>query len=167
MSKNRRGNKCCNNNTPPRNLFSYFGRESRIRFSKIYADWTYKVLTVEGQNINSRYNTDQGRVLISWQNFTILDRTPNQGYRWFTIESSSPQQSTVLTEKVGSLKRPLQIFQTNIFFKISKQSSWILILEIMSDLQSETFDIENKCSTICVCKIVLQSFYIRIQKIEL
>ena len=34
----------------------------------------------------------------------------------------------------------------------------------MSDLQSEKFDIENKCSTIFVCKIVLQKFYIKIKK---
>ena len=34
----------------------------------------------------------------------------------------------------------------------------------MSDLQSEKFDIENKCSTICVCIIVLQNFNSKIQK---
>ena len=34
----------------------------------------------------------------------------------------------------------------------------------MSDLQSKIFNIENKCSTICVCIIVLQFFYIKIQK---
>ena len=34
----------------------------------------------------------------------------------------------------------------------------------MSEMQSENFDIENKCSTIYVCRIVLQNFYIKIQK---
>ena len=34
----------------------------------------------------------------------------------------------------------------------------------MSEMKSEKFDIENKCSTICVCRIVLQTFYIKIQK---
>ena len=34
----------------------------------------------------------------------------------------------------------------------------------MSDMQSEKFDIANKCSTMCVCMIVLQNFYIKIQK---
>ena len=92
-------------------MFSFFDRESRIRFSKEYTDWTYKVLTVESQKINSRYDTDQVWVLIHWQNFTVLDRTTNQGYRWFTLESSSPQQSTVLTDKVWSPKRPIQFFQ--------------------------------------------------------
>ena len=69
------------------------------------------MLTVEGQKLNSRYDTDQGRVLICRRTFTVLDRTTNQGYRWFTLESSSPQQSTVLTDKVWSPKRPLQFFQ--------------------------------------------------------
>ena len=36
----------------------------------------------------------------------------------------------------------------------------------MSEMQSEKFDIENKCSTIFVCRIVLKTFYIKIQKIE-
>ena len=31
-------------------------------------------------------------------------------------------------------------------------------------MQSEKFDIKNKCSTICVCRIMLQKFYIKIQK---
>ena len=34
----------------------------------------------------------------------------------------------------------------------------------MSEMQPEKFDIENKCSTICVCRIVLQFFYIKIKK---
>ena len=36
----------------------------------------------------------------------------------------------------------------------------------MSDLQSENFYIENKFSTICVCKTVLQNVYIKIQKLK-
>ena len=39
-----------------------------------------------------------------------------------------------------------------------------MILELMSEMQSKNFDIENKCSIICVCRIVLQKFYIKIQK---
>ena len=34
----------------------------------------------------------------------------------------------------------------------------------MSEMQSKKFDITNKCSTMCVCRIVLQNFYIKIQK---
>ena len=37
----------------------------------------------------------------------------------------------------------------------------------MSEMQSEKFDIENKCSTMCAFRIVLQHFYIKIQNIEL
>ena len=36
----------------------------------------------------------------------------------------------------------------------------------MSEMQSEKSDIENKCSTMCVCRIVLQNFYIKIQKLN-
>ena len=117
------------------------------------------MLTVEGQKLNSRYDTDQGQVIIRRRNFTVLNRTPKKGYCLFIPESASPQQSTVLTEKVGSPKRPLQLL-----FNFAKKSCSILILGIISDLQSEKFDIENKCSTICVCKIVLQNIYIKIQK---
>ena len=42
-----------------------------------------------------------------------------------------------------------------------------MIIVIMSEMQFEKSDIENKCSTICVCRIVLQNFYIKMQKIEL
>ena len=73
------------------------------------------MLTAEGQKLNSRYDTDQGRVLICRRTFTVLDRTPNQGNRRFTLESALPEQSMVLTEKAGSLKRPLQLFQTVLF----------------------------------------------------
>ena len=31
-------------------------------------------------------------------------------------------------------------------------------------MQSEKFDVTNKCSTMCVCRIVLQMFYIKIKK---
>ena len=34
----------------------------------------------------------------------------------------------------------------------------------MSEMQSETFDIENKYGIICVCRIVLKYFYIKIEK---
>ena len=34
----------------------------------------------------------------------------------------------------------------------------------MSEMQSEKFDITNKCSTMCVCRIVLQNIYVDIQK---
>ena len=67
---------------------------------------------VEGQKLNYRYDTDQWRVLIRRQNFTLINRTPDQGYHRVTLESASPQQSTVLTEKAGSPKRPLQLCQT-------------------------------------------------------
>ena len=33
-------------------------------------------------------------------------------------------------------------------------------------MKSENFDIANKCSTICVCRILLQHFYIKIQKLN-
>ena len=36
----------------------------------------------------------------------------------------------------------------------------------MSEMQSEKFDIANKCSRMCVCRIVLQNFYIKIQKLN-
>ena len=66
------------------------------------------MLTVEDQKLNSRYDTDQGWVIIRRRTFNVLDRTPNQGYRQLTLESASPQESTILTEKAGSPKRPLQ-----------------------------------------------------------
>ena len=34
----------------------------------------------------------------------------------------------------------------------------------MSEMQSKKIDIANKCSTMCVCRIVLQIFFIKIQK---
>ena len=34
----------------------------------------------------------------------------------------------------------------------------------MSEMQPEKFVIENKCSTICVCRIMLKTIYIKIQK---
>ena len=34
----------------------------------------------------------------------------------------------------------------------------------MSEMQSKKLDITNKCSTMCVFRIVLQNFYINIQK---
>ena len=34
----------------------------------------------------------------------------------------------------------------------------------MSEMQSEKFDTTNKCSTMCVCRIVLQNFYIKTKK---
>ena len=70
---------------PPRSLF-FSDCDSRIIFSKEYAAKTYKVVTTEGQKLNSRYETDQGRVIICRQTFTVLDRTPNQGDRRFTLE---------------------------------------------------------------------------------
>ena len=39
---------------------------------------------------------------------TLLDRNPNQGDRCLTLESTSPQESTILTEKAGYPKRPLK-----------------------------------------------------------
>ena len=68
------------------------------------------MLPVEGQKINSQYDINQGRVLICRQNFTVLDRTLNQGYFRFTLKSASAQQSTVVTEKARSPKRPLKPF---------------------------------------------------------
>ena len=124
------------------------------------------MLTFEGQKLNSRYDTDQGRVLISRWTFTVLDRNPNQGYRWFSLKSASPKKSRVLIEKLGSPKRPLQNFPNSIFFNFAKQYCLILIIVIMSEMKSEKFDIENKCSTICLCRIVLQTFNIKIKKIE-
>ena len=38
---------------------------------------------------------------------------------------------------------------------------------IMSEMQFEKLDIENKWITMCVCRIMLKKFYIKIQKIEL
>ena len=66
------------------------------------------MLTVEGQNLNSRYDTDQGWVIIRRRNFTVFDRTPNQGYRRLTLESALLQDSTILREKAGYPKLPLQ-----------------------------------------------------------
>ena len=40
--------------------------------------------------------------------FTVLDRTPIQGYRLLTLESASPQLSTIITEKAGYPMRPFQ-----------------------------------------------------------
>ena len=34
----------------------------------------------------------------------------------------------------------------------------------MGEMKSEKFGIENKCNKICVCRIVLQKFNIKIQK---
>ena len=48
-------------------------------------------------------------------------------------------------------------------FDFAKNSSSILNLVLMNEMQSEKFDIENKCSTMCVCRIMLQIFYIKIQ----
>ena len=45
-----------------------------------------KVLTVEGQEMNSSNDTDQGRVLICRRTFTVLDRTTYQGYHRLTLE---------------------------------------------------------------------------------
>ena len=66
------------------------------------------MLTDEGQKLNYRYNTYQGRVLICRRTFTVLDSNPNQGYRRFTLKPASTQESTILIEKVGSPKSPLQ-----------------------------------------------------------
>ena len=42
-----------------------------------------------------------------------------------------------------------------------------MIFVFMTERQSEKFDIRNKCSKMCVCKIMLQNIYDNIQKIEL
>ena len=34
----------------------------------------------------------------------------------------------------------------------------------MSEMQFKKIDVENKCSTICACRIMLQNVYIKIQK---
>ena len=39
-----------------------------------------------------------------------------------------------------------------------------MVIEIMSDVQYKKLYIENECSTIYVCRIVLQNFSIKIQK---
>ena len=49
-------------------------------------------------------------------------------------------------------------------FDFAKQSCSILNLVFMSEMQSEKFDIANKWSTVCLCRIVLQKFYIKIEK---
>ena len=88
------------------------------------------MLTVEGQKKNSWYDTDQGRVLINWQTFTVLNRTPNQGYRRFTLKSDPPQQSKVLREKAGSPKRPLKIFQTVSSSTLPNSFVWFWFLKL-------------------------------------
>ena len=65
----------------PSVAFFFPDYDYRIRFSKEYAAETHMVLTAEGQNLNNRCDTDQGRVIIHRSTFTVLDRTPNQGYR--------------------------------------------------------------------------------------
>ena len=52
----------------------------------------------------------------------------------------------------------------SLLFDFAEQSFPILNLVFMSEMQSKKFDIANKCSTMCVCRIVLQHFYIKIQK---
>ena len=52
----------------------------------------------------------------------------------------------------------------SLLFDSVKQSYSILNLVFMSEMQSKKSDIANKCSTMCVCRIVLQNFYIKIQK---
>ena len=71
---------------PPRSLFFSFDHDYRIRFSKEYAAYTYKVLNVEEQKLCSRYNTHQERVIIVRRVFTVLHRTLYQGDRRFTLE---------------------------------------------------------------------------------
>ena len=66
------------------------------------------MLTLEGQKINYGYDTDQKRVLIHGQNFTVLDRNQNHGLPRLTLESASPQESTVPTDKAGSPELPPQ-----------------------------------------------------------
>ena len=45
-----------------------------------------KALPEGGQRLNYNDGTDQGQVLILRRNFTVLNRTPYQGYRRLTSE---------------------------------------------------------------------------------
>ena len=95
------------------------------------------MLTAEGQKLNSWDGTDQGRFLIFGQDFTVQN------------------SKRFLQRKRGLI---------SVLFNFSKHSCSILNLVIMSEMQSEKFYIENKFSTTCVCRLVLQTFYIKIQK---
>ena len=51
-----------------------------------YAAKTYKVLPVERLQLNSRYDTDQGRFLVFQRDFTVRYKNPQQqGYRQITL----------------------------------------------------------------------------------
>ena len=123
------------------------------------------------KQLNYHDDTDQGRFLVGRRNFTILYKNPKRGDR----------QITQIIKPIQSSERSLQLnrgllsvffnFSNSLLFSLlfdfSKQSCSILNFVFMSERQSEKFDIRNKCSTICVCRILLQNIYINIQKIEL
>ena len=46
----------------------------------------HKVLPVELLQLNSRYDTDQGRFLVVRKDFTVLYRNPKRGDRQITLK---------------------------------------------------------------------------------
>ena len=54
-----------------------------------------------------------------------------------------------------------------LLFDFAKLTLSILDFVFMSEMQSEKIDIRNKCSKMCLYRIMLQNIYVNIQRIEL
>ena len=100
------------------------------------------MLTVAGHNIETPYDTYQGRVIIRRRTFTVLNRNPNQGYRRITLEPPFAPRVNGPYGESGVSKASYSTFPNSLLFNFFKQSCLILIFETMSNLQSEKFDIE-------------------------
>ena len=123
------------------------------------------------KQLNYHDNTEQGQFLVVRRYFTVLYKNPKRGDR----------RITQIIKPIQSSKWSLQLKQglLSFLFKFSKQSPlqspsrlcWTVLFNsefcIYEWKAIRKFDITNKCSTIFVCRIVLQNIYINIQKIEL
>ena len=149
-----------------------FDFESSIRISEGYETETYEVLTAKCPTaaLSRRHrprtvlSCPMGFYPTLWESIT---RWPSD----YAINKAYPNQITVLAVEVMSPKRLLQLCQTfssSVYFSILLNCLvrfWILYLWVKGN--PKKFDIRNKCSKMCVCRIMLQNIYVNIQKIEL
>ena len=123
------------------------------------------------KQLNYHDDTDQGWFLVVRRHFTVLYKNPKRRDR-LTTQTIKPIRSS---QQSLQLKRGL----LSVFFNFSKhspfQSPFWLCWTVLFDSEFciyeweaiRKFNITNKCSTMCVCRIVLQNIYVNIQKIEL
>ena len=93
--------------------------------------------------------------------------------RWPSIDTTNKaylKQLTVLAVQARSPNILPQPFPNSLLFSLlfnfAKFSLSILDFVFMSERQFKKIDIRNKCSKMCVCRIIVKNIYVNMQRIE-